>query len=728
MDPEAIDFLSPTFDPEDVTIPRLRSILLEQNVHYPANAKKAQLVDLFNENVAPRAKRLRRAREKTQPTTNGIEDHDVNTADDVALSVEATPRRTNRRSAARRNDASTTTSRRSSAALSSRASTEDRARASVSASDRESVDRPVKSGRRKTRHSIETPMIKEEDESSAERLPTIEDASPFSSDNPFQSGSSPLPPLDSAPAKDRRRTTGLIANERASKSRQAPRKSDPVTETQSRRRVPRKSPTPLTEPTDEEVSDIASDDSGSVETGEEFTQEEQDELREERALTGKRDLLPARRKPRDSRGGPVRTAPWAILVAALGGLGVVWRQEKLHVGYCGVGRPSTAIGGVEIPDWADFLRPQCEPCPPHAYCQAQLETICEPDFVLQPHPLSLGGVVPVPPSCEPDGEKARKVKAFANRAVGELRSRNAQYECGLKDTAGKKLKSPEIREEELKSKVSSMRRREMSQSEFDDLWSGVVDELLSKDEITSGNDGLVISFDTPSSKAPTHPLDDHNISNVEMATDQIARRGYRLLKGRNLRSNSLAGIPFACAIRRSVRLTLARYIWQIVGVMALVLAAAYTRHSIVSGRSNEEKAKRLASFALDRLATRASQHTQDPTRFPEAYISMGQLRDDVLRNEFSAKVRQKLWVKVQKKVENNSNVRSMVREGRTGEVSRVWEWIGAITALEDSTADPASNSPAKLESSPLGRLEGSAYDSGRERREARRWEEGRPIY
>jgi hypothetical protein len=63
---------------------------------------------------------------------------------------------------------------------------------------------------------------------------------------------------------------------------------------------------------------------------------------------------------------------------------------------------------------------------------------------------------------------------------------------------------------------------------------------------------------------------------------------------------------------------------------------------------------------------------------------MAQLRDDVLRDEFSASRRKKLWEKVQKKVEANSNVRPMVRESHTGDVGRVWEWIGAVAIIDDS--------------------------------------------
>jgi hypothetical protein len=64
---------------------------------------------------------------------------------------------------------------------------------------------------------------------------------------------------------------------------------------------------------------------------------------------------------------------------------------------------------------------------------------------------------------------------------------------------------------------------------------------------------------------------------------------------------------------------------------------------------------------------------------------MAQLRDDVLRDEFSAPRRARLWEKVQKKVEANSNVRPMVRESATGDVGRVWEWVGAVGAAVENS-------------------------------------------
>ncbi len=80
-------------------------------------------------------------------------------------------------------------------------------------------------------------------------------------------------------------------------------------------------------------------------------------------------------------------------------------------------------------------------------------------------------------------------------------------------------------------------------------------------------------------------------------------------------------------------------------------------------------------------------------------------------------------------VESNANVRASVREGRGGEVSRVWEWIGSVGFLEDGSGrrDSGRLSLGSVDtgvgSSPVVPL----ADGGREV-ERRRWDEGRPVY
>jgi len=71
------------------------------------------------------------------------------------------------------------------------------------------------------------------------------------------------------------------------------------------------------------------------------------------------------------------------------------------------------------------------------------------------------------PTCEPDGEKVRRVKAVADRAVEELRERRAKWECGdLVDEAGIPDVVVEIDEEDLKKEVSKKRRKGMGEAEF----------------------------------------------------------------------------------------------------------------------------------------------------------------------------------------------------------------------------------------------------------------------
>lgn len=131
------------------------------------------------------------------------------------------------------------------------------------------------------------------------------------------------------------------------------------------------------------------------------------------------------------------------------------------------------------------------------------------------------------------------------------------------------------------------------------------------------------------------------------------------------------------------------------------------------------------------LSEQAALHAQDPGMWSEGYMSMAQLRDDVLRDEFSATRRKKLWERVQKKVEGNSNVRPMVREGRTGDVGRVWEWIGAVGAIEST---PGSNAvERRRKSGAYGELAGERLiepgsASKNEEVCGGRWEEGRAYY
>ncbi|KAF4551443.1 Man1-Src1p-C-terminal domain-containing protein [Elsinoe fawcettii] len=673
MDDE-YEYLEPGFDPATFTVPKLRSILVTHNVAYPSSAKKPDLIALFNSNVASQAKKLREQRDRIRRTSKGIVSvspggNAIDKRQEYVEEDDLPPLETPARKSSRRTG---------------RASTEDMAAATprTSRSARQ-ITAPPASSRAAARQTeqfdgasdglaVPKPRKTRQSTSPAAREAVVSEDSPFSSDNPFQKGSPP-PTARSKSGNRRRTTAGQTTDEDRSKHRESRRKTEGFTNGVSQKNSAH---------FDIPASDIKQESDSDIQPGEEFTPDQQLEL--DTALAGDRALI---RQPRKRRSGAAKAAPWSVFVALLGGVATVWRQEKLTVGYCGIGSPSTVVGGVEIPEWASAVRPQCEPCPQHAYCYADLKTVCEPDFVLTLHPLSLGGLVPLPPTCEPDGEKARRVKAVADFAVEkELREHNAKFECG-------EVKSAEVPVEELKTAVASKRSRKMSDKEFDELWESALGEIMGRDEVVSGSDGS------------------------------------RAL----LRSTSLARVPLSCAVRRSLHAALRQHLPKLVALIFLSLSAVYGKHALTVRKSTSTRAKVLAGSALEKLALQASLHAEDPVAYPEPYISMVALRDDVLREEFSAKERGRLWEVVKGLVEGNANVRSMVREGRTGEVSRVWEWIGAVQRIESPDGRRGSTrfslgGPGRI-TGPSSPATGYTTDQGEKSElEVSRWTEGNSSY
>ena len=495
---DELEYLTPGFDPFTLTVPRLRSILVAHDIQYPSSAKKSQLIDIFIDQLIPRSPKILAARLRTKRTSKGITDMPssqegtVNGDNDGARAmppppVPETSRRRSRKGARTSPEGSAediTTARKS---ISGRKSSTKHPRSSDS-EESSAVDgtRPLV---RKSRRSEAIPRVKVEEQVEAVARPPLGESA-FSDDNPFQRGSSPL-----GPGEVRRKSAGATGERRKS-STQRRRTVEPghtglaLVKQEGDVRVPSSKTfeVPLARLKGKAVEQRTMN---LDEPGEEFTPEEQLELVLERAANGEVDILPSRRKKRaEPSRGLARSAFWLITTTLLAGYAAWWRREKIDIGYCGIGKPSTALSSPDMPEWVSVFEPQCEPCPQHAYCYSPMEARCEPNYVLKNHPLSLGGLVPLAPTCEPDGEKVRKIKSVADKAVEELRERRAQWECGtLTDEGGKEEKAVEIEELRLKAHVSQKRRKGMTDAEFEDLWKGALGEVLGREEVSSERDG-----------------------------------------------------------------------------------------------------------------------------------------------------------------------------------------------------------------------------------------------
>lgn len=683
-------YLEDGVEPNKITVPELRSILLKHGVQYPSSAKKPALVDLFTTNVLPQAAKLQRAAARTVRSTRGIEDVPSSTAstttsEDIGDETLLPPQPAARRTARRTTRAAT--AEEDERPVSRRAKTPSRTVPTKHARDPD-ADADAQPAIRRTRKSV-APQVKEPSpDPEAWHRPTVD--SPFTQENPFQSGSSPPNP-DSHTRERRRKTMGFEHREKRKSDASRRRTFQPQAEQQDDGIVVPSRKTfemPVSRAREEELAAIFH----GGDEGEEYTPEEQLELVRERAKNGEVDILPPRRH-RD----PHKTAKTiqafllTFFAAAFAVIGGVWREEKFAVGFCGIGSDTpTAVAGVDIPDWASGILPQCEPCPPHAFCERKLEINCENDFVKKYHRLSLGGFLPLPPTCEPDTEKTRKVTAVADHAVHLLRQRRAQYECGDMDAQGNVVQSPEVSVAELKEGLLALKSKSKSKSlsneEFEDLFAKAIGEIPGRAEVIEKNDGSTGT--------------------------------------RRLVSTSFAELPLACSIRRSVRQSLERYLLQIVGIILFIATSAYGKYSITSNRAMEARAKQLASDVFDRLANQATLAHQEPGAYQDRGLSMNQLRDDVLRNEFSSSRRINLWKRVQRKVEHNSNIRAAVREGHSGDITRMWEWIGPVRLLEDGRSSGKRDGGRYS----LGYTRSSSPPEPKEMKDVQRWDEGRPQY
>ncbi|CAG7557316.1 unnamed protein product [Fusarium equiseti] len=676
------DYLEEGFDPRSVTVPRLRSILVTHNIEYPGTAKKSQLVELVEQHVLPQAPKLRAQRARAKRSSMGIVNagspEDNGTWDDYDLPPPSTvkkrsksPRKTSSRIKVE-DDVLMTPAPKSPTKRSTRSVS--RALSHTDEPDYYEAPRSVRQPRRSVTPQIkQEPEVEEEDEEEEEEATILPDheESVFTYDNPFQSGSSPA---QNKTPTNRRRTAGgdSVRSVKSSSRLRTGGYSDDYEESYQPQTPIYREPTP----------DL-------LEPGEEFTPNEQLEL-EEAASRGETAVEPRKPAGQVTRKGGFK-APLLVLFLSLFGAYLAWyRQEKIAVGYCEVGGQAKSLVSPDIPvpdALLPFVEPQCEPCPAHAYCYGDYSVRCESGFILKPHPLSLGGLVPVPPTCEPDGEKARRVKAVADKAIEELRERRAQYECGeLVTEDGHKQDSPAIPEHELKKTVSRKRSHRLSEEEFDELWAAAIGEVATREEVE-------IIETAPSSDSSDLP-------------------------DRQLSSTSLARLPLTCALKRSLRLSLARYRLTIGLLISAILGVFYMRSRYRKHVATKAQIPALVDTVLGRLA---NQKELGEEGIDDPWLFLPNLRDDVLRTVHSLSERERIWQRVRAVVEQNSNVRTSQREGRSGEVGRAWEWIGPVAGegARRRRSGRVSLGPDLHTDSP---------ESSKATPQMKKWEEPRPLY
>lgn len=215
------------------------------------------------------------------------------------------------------------------------------------------------------------------------------------------------------------------------------------------------------------------------------------------------------------------------------------------------------------------------------------------------------------------------------------------------------------------------------------------------------------------------PLDlnisDETTNQIRLSTHR--RSDSSSVPRRRLASTSLARLPFTCTVKRSVRLGLAKYRFAIGLLIVAFFSALYTRARYNRYIATSAQVPALVDLVLGRLS---NQKVLGEDEIDDPWLFLPNLRDDVLRSVHSLSERERVWHKVKAVVEQNSNVRTSQREGRSGEVGRAWEWIGPVAgdgARRRKSGRVSWGSDVKAESPDVG-----------ETREVKKWDEPRPIY
>ncbi|KAK9469476.1 Man1-Src1p-C-terminal domain-containing protein [Lipomyces arxii] len=419
-----LSYLQPGFDPSTLRVPELRRALVMHEVHFPSTAKKAVLIDLFNQHIVPNSQRLLATAEATGEKVSAIVD--ANIATSISTETPRPRRNTERKTTIRKRSSST--------ASPSRMAAQATPIQPVSIND----------------------AIKVEDE-----------ISPFSAENPFQT------PTAVKPKRSYSKRGSLP------KTPKPPKETTPKTTPKSR--TPKSAQSVKVPVTAKSfVSDTTSPGIAKF-SSELFVNDAQydDFLESEEEMTKRGLELSLVNEPDAPFSFPLKVfIAWLFTVSWLMYL-MWWRNEKFRIGYCDVELYKTTDDSNGL---FKALMPGCTPCPPHAVCYEGFVAECQPDFVYRSSWLSFGGVFPMPPKCVPDTDKWQRAAILRQESVHILRERYAAVECAnaLNDTT--------IAVEDLRSKLYKIKSPRLTDDMFEELWMTALKQLLDLDEVYKVDD------------------------------------------------------------------------------------------------------------------------------------------------------------------------------------------------------------------------------------------------
>ncbi|GMK59617.1 hypothetical protein CspeluHIS016_0802230 [Cutaneotrichosporon spelunceum] len=531
------------------------------------------------------------------------------------------------------------------------------------------------------------------------------DSSPFSDYNPFQAGSA-----EAAEVVRRRRKSSLGLGEG---KRRAPRPSEWTATSQPSASILRKvgpsnedlrSPAPSAKVAyadevaeadaynavvERKFGEVTKKETGEPEITVTTTTQAAERLEKEKRPKGKAII---RRKPQKNRSAPLLSLFGILLFL----LAAHYKIMSASNGFCDNDTTTNSvILSRELPikaaqdcitqrsqGWSEsgstecdlqalplvpFLpRPQkCVQCPVNAQCVGGEVIACDPEYILQPSllaPLSpLFDGWPMlpsrvfPPKCKPDTARMRQIGQLATQVERFLAQRRGTIECA--NAAVDLTVGPGVRygvsESELLNMFAERRVDTIDREDFDDMFKRAVSDLVTHKELIESIDEYGTSYYTS--------------ARSEMSIG--CRAKLHALKQLDIWKSQLSST---------------------VVIIALIFAI---RNRLEASRTERKQVREYTEMAVRRLQDQEYRHYTDPVQNPTPYMPAAQLRDVILPASLGQGAKQRIWSKVEAKVEENANVLVREREVR-GDVWKTWEWnaIGGGRAVEPSRSP--SSAPA----------------------------------
>ncbi|KAH3670632.1 hypothetical protein OGAPHI_001147 [Ogataea philodendri] len=487
-----LEYLQPSFDPHKVTVPRLRSILVDRQIEYPSSAKKTDLINLYEQHIRPNAATWLQEYKHSLSMDVSIEGPESPNRSSRKSSRNATPEKRTRKPKSPKLDQTVPQKRGSEESTPKRKKLARKKRNADESGVSDDAESPTVSRIEKSVSAgIKSPLSLEKFE--GEELVAGDDISEI---------------LSRLGSPQRKEVLLNPANE-SNQSVEAELELEPEVQLEFEEVL--SGPSRLLDPTfkDDEHTLKSLNDSAHLSEGSEgsLTDVEQEIAMKEEAVaveteakvdTSETEIkdeevaevevevpVPAETTKPESKGSFKYALLLLPFVASLLG----YRSMAVDVGFCGREGSIRKVGSYITSDlpqishfidktdaFLDSIKPACVPCPAHAMCDYDSRIECESGYTVSQPWQSVFGLVPRMQECVYDSKRLEKIRLMTEFTLGLLRRKNGK----------------EMTLEELHNFLKATKSNGMDDEDFEEYWYRFVTEEISKEP------EIVVDFTTSS--------------------------------------------------------------------------------------------------------------------------------------------------------------------------------------------------------------------------------------